>query len=268
MAKDPAFLFYSKDWLEGTAELTPSEKGVMIDLLCYQHQKGGIPSDETKLARLSRLSVSEFKPIWEILKEKFIPNGDRLVNQKLIQVVKERVDRSEKNRITGTFASILRLANISKKEYAIIKNKFKIEDFINIPTERLTDCLTIWFNDCLKSIVNANEDVNAKEYVNTIEDRKATFANEISMVFGSKYQPSTLLAFCKYWTEHSPNGKLMRFEMEKVFDRTLRLATWKSNETKFNQNGNNTKEARAKSVDDLANDARETLARSKPQGNY
>jgi uncharacterized protein YdaU (DUF1376 family) len=40
MAKDPAFLFYSKDFLAGVQDLTMEERGQYITLLCVQHQKG------------------------------------------------------------------------------------------------------------------------------------------------------------------------------------------------------------------------------------
>lgn len=48
MAKDPALLFYTSDFLIGTAELTDAEVGQYIRLLCYMHQKG----------RLSAKSIS------------------------------------------------------------------------------------------------------------------------------------------------------------------------------------------------------------------
>ena len=40
MSKDPAFLFYSSDFLTGTALMTDEQIGKYIKLLCYQHQKG------------------------------------------------------------------------------------------------------------------------------------------------------------------------------------------------------------------------------------
>jgi hypothetical protein len=40
MAKDPAFLFYSSDFLTGTAFMTDEETGQYIKLLCLQHQHG------------------------------------------------------------------------------------------------------------------------------------------------------------------------------------------------------------------------------------
>ena len=38
--KDPAFLFYSSDFLSGTMLMTDEEIGQYIKLLCLQHQKG------------------------------------------------------------------------------------------------------------------------------------------------------------------------------------------------------------------------------------
>jgi len=48
MSKDPAFLFYSSDFLTGVSDLTMEERGQYITLLCIQHQKG----------RLSRKMIS------------------------------------------------------------------------------------------------------------------------------------------------------------------------------------------------------------------
>lgn len=55
MAKDPAFLFYSSDFLNGVADLTMEERGQYITLLCLQHQKGVLSE---KTIRLSLGSVS------------------------------------------------------------------------------------------------------------------------------------------------------------------------------------------------------------------
>ena len=40
MAKDPAFLFYSQDFLVGTQFMSDEQVGKYIRLLCYQHQNG------------------------------------------------------------------------------------------------------------------------------------------------------------------------------------------------------------------------------------
>jgi hypothetical protein len=40
MAKDPAVLFYTQDFLVGTLTMTNEQVGKYIRLLCLQHQKG------------------------------------------------------------------------------------------------------------------------------------------------------------------------------------------------------------------------------------
>ena len=40
MSKDPAFLFYSSDFLTGTLLMSMEQKGKFITVLCLQHQKG------------------------------------------------------------------------------------------------------------------------------------------------------------------------------------------------------------------------------------
>ncbi len=49
MAKDPAFLFYSSDFLTGTFLMSDEQVGIYIRLLCYQHQHGRICDDDMKI---------------------------------------------------------------------------------------------------------------------------------------------------------------------------------------------------------------------------
>lgn len=48
MAKDPAFLFYSSDFLTGTILFTNEQKGMYITLMCLQHQKGHLTEKDMK----------------------------------------------------------------------------------------------------------------------------------------------------------------------------------------------------------------------------
>jgi uncharacterized protein YdaU (DUF1376 family) len=177
MGKDPAFLFYSKDWLEGTAELTSEEKGVYIDLLAHQHQKGSLPAETKKLAKLSGLSEPEFCKIWEELSTKFIPNGSgRLVNRKLNGIVTERMDKGWRNKIIGTLASVVRYSNTSKEIAQKAKQTFKVDDFLSCTDQNLTERITEWYDKRLKSIANANgnaiKDENEnKDHLESVYDR-------------------------------------------------------------------------------------------------
>lgn len=54
--KDPAFLFYSSDFLSGISDLTMEERGQYITLLCVQHQKGDL-SEKTIRLLVGNVSV-------------------------------------------------------------------------------------------------------------------------------------------------------------------------------------------------------------------
>ena len=47
--KDPAFLFYSSDFISGVQDLTMEERGQYITLLCLQHQKGHLTEKMIRL---------------------------------------------------------------------------------------------------------------------------------------------------------------------------------------------------------------------------
>lgn len=178
--KDPAFLFYSKDWLEGTNEFSPEEKGVMIDLMANQHQKKSLPTDTTRLARMVSLGHDDFLRIWVNIKHKFVEidttDGVKLINEKLNNLMIIRSEKGHRNTIIGIFASLLRTRDLNKKQYSELKKQFNANNFTQIETERLTERITEWFELCLKSIENGNEneDIDNKGGVGEKEDDNIT----------------------------------------------------------------------------------------------
>ncbi len=194
MIKDPAFLFYSKDWLEGTAEMLPDEKGVYIDLLCHQHQKGSLPFDTKRLARLVGLTENEFDKVWETVKHKFNQEGDRLVNRKLDQIATERQEKGDRNRIIGTFAAVIRLNKSSEIVKQKVKKAFNYENFIQTPTNILTERLTEWITTAIEDIdIDAIENEN-KEEKESVREKEGFHENEkknyktISMPFNGSFE--------------------------------------------------------------------------------
>lgn len=93
MAKDPAFLFYSSDFLSGIVDLTMEERGQYITLLCLQHQKGHLPE---KTIRLSVGSVSV-----DVLKKFEKDESGNYFNKRLDEEVEKRVKFSESRRTNG-----------------------------------------------------------------------------------------------------------------------------------------------------------------------
>ena len=70
----------------------------------------------------------------------------------------------------------------------------------------------------------------------TIEERKTAFLESLKPYL-DKYGKDLLNNFFGHWTEHGENDKKMRFEKQTSFSISRRLATWKTNEKKFNNHG-------------------------------
>jgi len=64
------------------------------------------------------------------------------------------------------------------------------------------------------------------------EEKENDFKKSL-LTFQDKYDVKLLEAFYLYWSESNPNGKKMKFEMQKTFDISRRLITWKKNEKNF-----------------------------------
>jgi hypothetical protein len=94
MAKDPAFLFYSSDFLNGVADLTMEERGQFITLLCLQHQKGTL-TDKTIRLSLGSVSVDVLS---KFTKDK---NGN-FYNDRLSEEIEKRIQFTESRRNNGS----------------------------------------------------------------------------------------------------------------------------------------------------------------------
>jgi len=91
MAKDPAFLFYSSDFLLGSAFLTLEECGQYIKALCWLHQHGGRLSKEKMEAVIGKMS--------DKLLEKFlIDKNGMLFNKRLLEELEKRNKYCESRR--------------------------------------------------------------------------------------------------------------------------------------------------------------------------
>jgi hypothetical protein len=94
MAKDPAFLFYSSDFLNGVADLTMEERGQFITLLCLQHQKGTLTD---KTIRLSLGSVSV-----DVLTKFTKDKEGNFYNERLNEEIEKRIQFTESRRNNGS----------------------------------------------------------------------------------------------------------------------------------------------------------------------
>lgn len=91
--KDPAFLLYSSDFLTGVSDLTMTERGKYITLLCLQHQKGHLSKKTINLA-VGKMTKS--------LLDKFQKDSEgNYYNKRLESVLNRRATRSIINTQNG-----------------------------------------------------------------------------------------------------------------------------------------------------------------------
>ena len=89
MSKDPAFLFYSADFLVGTMFFSDEQVGKYIKLLCTQHQKG--PLTEKDMLNICKTYDKD-------IFAKFEKDGKLYFNQRLSEEIEKRKKYSESRR--------------------------------------------------------------------------------------------------------------------------------------------------------------------------
>jgi uncharacterized protein YdaU (DUF1376 family) len=196
--KDPAFLFYSKDFYEGTRMMLPEERACYLDLLIYQHQNGSIPLDLKRV--LMYCSGVDKATLEATLKEKFEKTEDGYINLKLDRAINDRneykIGQSESGKIGQFFKKAK--AILTKKDYSDLqklnKNKAEILDFIStndINEGTLKALLKRCLSNKANAIANAIEDVNTIEIENEnevfdlkpkIQKNENDFQNEIQIL--------------------------------------------------------------------------------------
>jgi uncharacterized protein YdaU (DUF1376 family) len=85
MNKDPAFLFYTSDFMTGTALMTDSETGLYIKLLCIQHQHGGT---------IEPVAFEQRTKEYPAVAAKFVKSDDGYYNVRLLSEMAKRAKKS------------------------------------------------------------------------------------------------------------------------------------------------------------------------------
>ena len=89
MAKDPAVLFYTNDFLSRTFTMTDEQVGKYIRLLCIQHQQG-VLTEQDMLNICKAYDSSVYS--------KFIKDGDTYYNKRMKEEATKRANYSESRR--------------------------------------------------------------------------------------------------------------------------------------------------------------------------
>jgi len=164
MIKDPAFLFYSKDFYEGTRMMLPEERACYIDLLIYQHQNGIIPLDLKRV--LMYCSGVDEATLKATLQAKFKQTSEGWLNERLEIESSNRSNFKKEQSLSGKMGQFWKKAYqlLSKKDITTLKKNISKDQIIKLLEETdLTDEETLKgsLKRCLS--IYANEDANENE---------------------------------------------------------------------------------------------------------
>lgn len=93
--KSPAFQFYPKDFMSGTATMSLQEVGAYMRLLCYAWDAGSVPTDPDERARILVCAKAQERELWKKVSRKFVLRDDVYINERMEE---ERQKQSEYRR--------------------------------------------------------------------------------------------------------------------------------------------------------------------------
>tara|TARA_R110000822_G_scaffold14427_6_gene50815 strand:+ start:11456 stop:12385 length:930 start_codon:yes stop_codon:yes gene_type:complete len=134
MAKDPAFLFYYKDFDSDTADWEADTVGWYLRLLIFQAGNGYVPEELEELAQVSRVKFSEYEKFcdrWALrLAMKFETLSDgKLYNVKLSKVQAERKQGAIKKSVLAVFGNYIKQSDLTADAEKYIKSSFHRETY-------------------------------------------------------------------------------------------------------------------------------------------
>ena len=189
MSKDPAALIYIDKWISSTRGMKLAEKGIYLDLILHQFDKGSIPNNIDELAAICSVRPSEynlFEQVFEqVLKQKFVQNeSGRLENEVAKEVIQRRENFKNKRSNAGKMSYILKFARknfrLNKGKEDFIRSKINLD--IDLKNEQV---LKQVLKQILELYINVNEDVNINKDNNEdiLEKSEKPFDPEIESCY-------------------------------------------------------------------------------------
>jgi hypothetical protein len=155
MAKDPAVLFYTQDFLVGTLSMTDEQRGKYIYLLCLQHQKGKLTLTDLK----SKLTDEDIE-----VAEKFPKQSDGFYyNLRMYEEAIKRKNYTESRRNNRKKKDDVDILHISKSYVSRMENENETvnENIIDTKAER---------QDMLAEVITGSLDKEQKQMINKFDD--------------------------------------------------------------------------------------------------
>lgn len=107
--KSPAFQFYPKDFLTGTATMSLQEVGAYMRLLCYAWDAGSVPNDPKERSRICACSRAQERELWKKVGIKFSLQNDVFLNERMEEERKKQADYRRRQSDKGKASAAVRL---------------------------------------------------------------------------------------------------------------------------------------------------------------
>ena len=204
MAKGlPYFKFIPTEWLTGNIVYEPLDvQGAFINVCAIYWQRDGKLSVEEVERRIKKPTA--LQPLFDRF---FEVNGSMITIRFLDEQLHERNHISQVNSENGSKGG-----------------RPKTQDKKPTANRPLTETKP------KKS--QEEKEVEIKEEVNKIEERKLKFASTLEP-FKNSYSRDLLNAFYKYWTEPNKSNTKFRQELERTWEISRRLETWAARDKSF-----------------------------------
>jgi len=163
MAKDPAVLLWTKDFLVGTMTMTNEQVGKYIRLLCLQHQNQYLTDGDMK----SILSDEDI-----VIAEKFIKEDGKWYNIKMKEETIRRKAYTEN-----------RLKNLQKKKDMKVNMDSHMENHTGTVTGTGTANLELKL-ETVNVTKAEREDILAEALTGSLDKEQKQIANKFDNIFG------------------------------------------------------------------------------------
>lgn len=218
--KDPAFLFYSKDFYEGTRTMLPEERACFVDLLIYQHQQGPIPNDLERLSMYcSGVAKATLKATLEA-KFKLTPKG--WVNGRLGEVIEGRQNHAEKMKDSGKLGQFFKQAkkDLSAKDFKALRS-FIYEDYgrdqlikdLRGPQATLQGTLKALLKHLANGDANANANNTKDKDIGVKGKKEKETKADPSMIY--PWEDPQFLEAWQYWKEYKAEEHKFQYKSPK-----------------------------------------------------
>lgn len=109
--KSPAFQFYAKDFLVGTAAMTLVERGAYVTLLAHEWDAGSVPALAPARARVLGCTPAQERKIWQALAPKFVLQDGAYINVRLEEERRKQAEYRRRQSDNGKASAQARKGN-------------------------------------------------------------------------------------------------------------------------------------------------------------